>query len=86
MKYILAAVLIALASPAKADCAPAKKLISVLLDQQYTPQVEMAIKNTPVVIFVNPHHQYIVVEYRDEKTACIIAGGEAFYILRTKKA
>lgn len=86
MKYFLALFLL-LATPAHAEeCGPIGKIISALFSAGFVPAVEMAIDHSDVVAFVNEHHAYIMVEYRDDKTACIIGGGPMFYVLRDRKA
>lgn len=77
MKYLLAA-LILWASPANAQevpCFQAKKLLHAMLTTGYVHQVFMEVNHTPVYIFVNSAHEYQVVQYKDEKTACVIGGG-----------
>ena len=87
MRCFLAALLL-LASPAYAEkipCAPTKELLAALLHQQYTPQAELALGDLPGAIFVNPSHEYLIIELKDDKS-CIIGGGVAFYLVRERKA
>lgn len=74
MRCFLAALLL-LASPAyAADCAPTKELLAALIHQQFTPVAELALGDLPGAIFVNPSHEYLIIEIKDDK-ACIIGGG-----------
>lgn len=86
MKYLCLAPLLLLATPAYAECSPTGKLLVELYGMGFSPKIEMAVNHTDVLIFVNESHQYLVVEYKDENTACIVGGGPMLYVLREKKA
>lgn len=88
MKYFLALFLL-ISSPAAAQevqCFPAKKLITTMITGGYFMQVLMEVNHNPVYFFVNVNHDYYAIQYKNEKTACIIGVGTAFYILRERKA
>lgn len=82
MKYALALLVLMTAQPAFAECHPSKNLIRALLIGQFTPVGEFEHEHKPTVIFVNPFREYIVVQYENEKTLCVIGGGRAFYLFR----
>jgi hypothetical protein len=85
MKYIAALLAVLISTPASAECYPVKEGLRSLLEQQFIPVAEFEVEHKPTMMFVNPHHEYLVVQYEDSETLCVVGGGTAFYLLRERK-
>lgn len=84
MRLIAALIAVLIASPASAECLPAKDALRSLLTQQFIPVAEFEVEHKPTIIFVNPEREYLVVQYEDSKTLCVVGGGTAFFLYRER--